>query len=251
MRGARDYTSIGGQESRFPATEWTRVIEPALGRAIQDELVMRYWKPVYCFLRRKGHSNEEAKDLTQGFFTEIVLDSNLFKGIQRSKGKFRTILLTALEHYVIDVARRERRKKRRPAVLVSLEEDIYLADERVSDPEAAFDYAWAGQILQDVLKTLQAECLQDGLAQHWGLFNARVLVPTLENRPAPSLPELCARLGVESQAQASNMIVTVKRRFQQLLRRQVRQYVDSDADVDREIGRLGELFSKGSQPVTE
>ncbi len=245
MSGARDNTSIGGFRSEFPPTEWTRVIEPALGKAIQDELVLRYWKPIYCFLRRKGYANEEAKDLTQGFFTEIILDSNLFRGIHRSKGKFRTILLTALDHYIIDVARHEKRKKRRPQLLTSLEEDFYMPDESLANPEDAFDYAWAVEILQDVLKTLEAECRQDGLSQHWEIFKARVLGPSMGSDAAPSLPELCARMGIDSEAKASNMIVTVKRRFKDLLKCRLRKYVDSDSDVDREIRRLGDLFGTG------
>ncbi len=245
MSAARDYTTIGGLRSDFPPTEWTRVIEPALGKVIQDELVLRYWKPIYSFLRRKGYSNEDAKDLTQGFFTEIILDSNLFQGIHRSKGKFRTILLTALDHYVIDVARHEKRKKRHPGSLSSLEEDLYVPDDSLSRPEDAFDYAWAVEVLQDVLNALHAECRQDGLSEHWEVFHARVLAPMLEDRPAPSLPELCARMGIDSEAKASNMIVTVKRRFKDLLKRRIRKYVDSDADVDREIRRLGDLFGAG------
>ena len=100
MRPSGGYTNIGGADIRFPQTQWTEVIGISLGESIQNEFVQRYWKPIYSFLRRKGYDNEKAKDLTQGFFTEIVLDSNLFKNLDSGKGKFRTLLLTALNHYL-------------------------------------------------------------------------------------------------------------------------------------------------------
>lgn len=245
MAGAHDYTAIGGMNIRFPPTEWTRVIEPAVGQAIQTELIVRYWKPIYCFLRTRGYSNEQAKDLTQGFFTEIILDSNLFKNLDRSKGKFRTLLLTALNHYIIDVARHEKRRKRHPGMMVSLDTELQVSDTSLAEPEQAFDYGWAAGVLENVLADLRTECVNGGLTTHWEVFQARVLTPILEESPPPALSDLCKRLGIATEATASNMIVTVKRRFKQLLRRYVRRFVDSDADVDSEIVRLAGVFACG------
>ena len=245
MSNRRDYTTMGGWNTQFPATEWTQVIEPAIGRNIQNELVRRYWKPVYCYLRHKGCSNEEAKDLTQGFFTEIILDSNLFNHIDRSKGKFRSLLLTALNHYVIDVARHDKRLKRRPGVLVSLEDDLYTSTVSLANPEAAFDYAWAAEVLSETLKKLEAECSRDGLVQHWDAFQARILHPIFEKKSPESIRAICQRLGIANEARISNMIVTVKRRFKQLLERNVSKYIDSNEDVSLEIRRLLDLFGQG------
>jgi len=237
---------MGGFDTQFPTTEWTRVIEPAVGQNIQNELVRRYWKPIYCFLRHKGCSNEEAKDLTQGFFTEIILDSNLFKNIDRSKGKFRSLLLMALNHYVIDVVRHDKRLKRHPGVLVSLEDDLFISAESLANPEAAFDYAWATEVLNETLAKLKAECHQDGLIQHWEVFQAWVLDPILEQKKPESIRAICQRFGIVGEARVSNMVVTVKRRFKQLLERNVGKYVNSDEDVSLEIRRLLDLFGQGS-----
>lgn len=245
MSNLRDYTTMGGFDTQFPPTEWTRVIEPAIGQNIQNELIRRYWKPIYSFLRHKGCNNEEAKDLTQGFFTEIILDSNLFKDIDRSKGKFRTLLLTALNHYVIDVARHDKRLKRHPGALVPLEDDLFVCAESLANPEAAFDYAWATEVLNKTLKMLETECHQDGLIQHWEVFQARLLYPIFEQKTPESIPAICQRLGIASEAKASNMVVTVKRRFKQLLQRNVGKYVDSDGDVNQEIRRLLNLLGQG------
>lgn len=244
MRRCSDYTSMGGLRMQFPPTEWTQVIEPALGRAIQNELPVRYWKPIYCYLRNKGYGNEEAKDLTQGFFTEIILDRGLSKNVERSKGKFRTLLLTALDHYIVSVARYEKRKKRRPAALVVLDGELPIPDPSLADPQEAFDYGWAADLMAKVLDDLEAECDHDGMSKHWQVFRARVLLPITENTQPPSLPDVCRAHGIADPAKASNMIVTVKRRFKQLLERYVRPFVESDTEVASEIGRLIDLFHR-------
>lgn len=241
MRRRDDYTSMGGLDIEFPATQWTRVIEPALGKALVSELPVRYWKPVYCYLRSKGYGNEEAKDLTQGFFTEI-LDRGLAKTVERSKGKFRTLLLTALDHYIISAARYEKRKKRRPANLVVLDDELSIPDPSLANPEEAFDYGWAVDLMARVLNELEAECQRDGMSKHWHVFRARILLPLMENIQPPPLPDVCRDCGIADPAKASNMIVTVKRRFKQLLERHVRRFVESDAEVPSEIGRLIDLF---------
>ena len=76
-------------------------------------ILERYWKPVYCYLRRKGHDNEAAKDITQGFFCDVVLSRNLVPQADPTKGRFRTFLLTALDRYVIDRHRKEAAQVRR------------------------------------------------------------------------------------------------------------------------------------------
>lgn len=246
MSNRRDYTALGGMNTQFPQTEWTRIIEPAIGRNIQNELVRRYWKPIYCYLRHKSYSNEEAKDLTQGFFTEIILDSNLFNNIDRSKGRFRSLLITALNHYIIDVARHDKRLKRHPGILVPLKDDLCKSMESLADPEAAFDYAWVTDVLNETLKTLEAECRRDGLGQHWEAFQARILYPIFEKKTPESIRAIGQRLGIANDAGISNMIVTVKRRFKQLLERNMSKYIDSDEDVSLEIRRLLDLFGRGA-----
>lgn len=118
---------MGGPAESFRTTEWTQVAslrraDEAHRRTVLERLVGRYWKPVYCFLRRKGHANEDAKDLTQGFFVEIVFGSDLLQRASQAKGRFRTFLLTALQCYAADVLKYRHRRRRMPqAGLASLE----------------------------------------------------------------------------------------------------------------------------------
>ena len=71
-------TSMGGLNSRFLTTEWglisqARSQNEAQGNAIAGELAGKYWKPVYCYLRRKGYADQEAKDLTPDPFRLLHL----------------------------------------------------------------------------------------------------------------------------------------------------------------------------------
>ena len=77
----RDQTDMGGPGEAFLTTHWSLIGDVAndrdKDRALIALLIQRYWKPVYCYLRHKGRQNEEAKDLTQDFFHEIVLNRRL------------------------------------------------------------------------------------------------------------------------------------------------------------------------------
>src|SRR4030065_2580148 len=95
-----DQTSMGGDREAFLTTHWSFIEDVKQhrdkDRALIGLLLKRYWKPVYCYLRRKGYDNEQAKDLTQGFLHEVVLNRDLIDRADPSKGSFRTLLLHAL-----------------------------------------------------------------------------------------------------------------------------------------------------------
>ena len=65
-------TGMGGAQQAFLTTQWSLIQSIQEGKdqdkALIGFLLKQYWKPVYCYLRHKGHGNEQAKDLTQGFF---------------------------------------------------------------------------------------------------------------------------------------------------------------------------------------
>ena len=77
----RDRTDIGGERETFLTTHWSMIqgvkAQEDKDRALIGLLLERYWKPVYCCLRRKGYGNEEAIDLTQGLFHDVVLNRRL------------------------------------------------------------------------------------------------------------------------------------------------------------------------------
>ena len=85
------------------------------------------------------------------------------------------------------------------------------------------------------------------MAAHWNLFSDRVLQPIVEDAEAPSLEEVCLKHGIEDKIKASNMIFTVKKRFQAALRRLLRQSVASDTDIKEEILEIMRFFTKCRQ----
>jgi len=199
-------------------------------------------------LRHKGYANEAAKDLTQGFFEEIVVGRKLFERADRTKGRFRTLLLTALNHYIASAYRHGAAKRRRPKggvlSLDDFDESSLSVTAKTMKPDDAFTYVWASVLLQDVLAEVEHRCLRDDKKLHWQLFYARIPGPIMDGAEPESLVELCKRLRIQSEAKAANMIVTVKRRFQAAIKDRVRRYVNSDEEVEQEIRDLMKILSK-------
>ena len=233
-RGYED-TSYGGINSRFQTTEWTKILNSRLGESILTELYTKYWRPVYKYLRRKGLSNEEAKDLIQGFFSEKVLGQQLLQKADRTKGKFRTFLLTAIRNYAIDLHRQEHPTS-------ALDEDIEQPSE-IGSPESDFDLAWAEELLQTVLAELEAECRDHGKELHWEIFRSWLLEPEVADTKL-DMSAICLKHGVDNPDKAYNMIANIKGRFRKILRRHFRRHAGSDAEVDDEIKHFVHIFSK-------
>jgi DNA-directed RNA polymerase specialized sigma24 family protein len=250
-----DYTDMGGMGAAFLTTHWSLVEQAGSDQALIGSLLERYWKPVYCYLRRKGYGNEDAKDLTQGFFHEIVLGHHLVEKADPSKGRFRAYLLVALDHYLLNVKDKQDAQKRIPHDrLIALDTmDLSELPPAVSglDAEEFFNYAWVSTLLEEVLEQVENGCRQEGLSTHWQLFCDRVLQPILETTEPPSLAELCGRYGIEDAGKASNMIITIKRRFQTALYRQLRRLVASDEQVREEFEEIRRFFPDFAQENEE
>jgi len=245
---------MGGRHEAFNTTQWTQMLDvrnmdPDHKRRTLNEMIGTYWKPVYCYLRRKGFDNEKAKDLAQGFFFEVVLGRDLVTRADRAKGKFRTFLLTALDRYIVDDHRgRAAMKRRPPEGLVDLEnvDPANIPDHiGAATPDQAFTYAWATDLLDAVLAEVKAYFRDGGKAMHWDVFHATVVQPCLEGVAPPPLSETCRRFGLDGKLKACNMAITVKRRFRRVLWAHVRSMVDSDDDVGAEIAELMGVFSSG------
>ena len=101
----RDVSSAA-KSDRFPTTAWT-VLEaikdsPVAERiARKNQFIVRYWKPVFRFLRVWGYSLDRAEELSQGFFAMLLEEEDIL-GAKREKGRFRTFLLTLLKRFLSD-----------------------------------------------------------------------------------------------------------------------------------------------------
>jgi RNA polymerase sigma-70 factor (ECF subfamily) len=246
---------MGGLREAFLTTHWSLVehiqSEDDKDRVLIGLLLDRYWKPVYCYLRHKGHDNEEAKDLTQGFFHEVVLNRNLIQRADQSKGRFRTFLLHALDQYLLNEKRRQATQKRSPrGRLVSfdiisppaLPEAVLM-----SHPEDSYNYAWTASMLDQVLSEVEAKCLEDDLEVHWLVFKDKIAEPILGDTPPPSFAYLCEKYGIDDQKKAANMVTTVKRCLQKALNQYLRNTATSDDEIHAEFAEIVQFFSKSAQ----
>ena len=250
-----DQTDMGGTQEAFLSTHWSLIDGIRTGqdrnRMLISHLLGRYWKPVYCYLRRKGYDNEQAKDLTQAFIHEVVLNRGLIQRADHAQGRFRSFLLHALNQYVTKQGLKERAQKRIPKEkLVSLDlVEPPALPESIADSTAEefYHYAWVSTMLENVLSEVEAECRKQGMQLHWKLFHSRIVQPIMGNQPLPSIAVLCETYGIEDFKKASNMIITVKRRFQTTLIRYVRSTVLSEEQTSEELNNLLQFFPKTAQ----
>jgi RNA polymerase sigma-70 factor (ECF subfamily) len=248
-----DHTSMGGQRETFLTTHWSLIEDvkkqPDQDRALIGLLLERYWKPVYCYLRRKGYDNEQAKDLTQGFFHEIVLNRHLLERADSEKGRFRTLLLHTLNQYLIDEHRKENAQKHIPREkLVPLDiTDQPVLQEMICqlDAEQSFNYVWKTDLLERVLSEVKDRYIQRDMETHWYVFRDRLLEPSLEDHETTSFGQICRKYGIIDETTASNMLKTVKRLFRSVLEKHVRYTVLSGEAVEEELREIFKFLEKG------
>jgi len=234
----------------FVRTRWTeisaaRTLDPERRRKAVGRIMARYWKPVYAYLRRKGNDHDKSADLVQGFFIKVI-ERDLIQQADPDRGRFRSLLLTALDRYVRDEYEKETTHKRRPDGGVNSLDAFEVPPPlpaMEASPQQAFVYAWASQLLDEVLADVEAQCLQTGQQQHWEVFRQTVVEPTLSGAEIPPMPTLCRELDIGTPKQAAAMNVTVKRRFKRVMRAYVLEFVASEEEVDSEIGDLMEILS--------
>jgi len=230
-----DITSMGGLNRKFPETEWTLMLDIPQREAILGELYEKYWRPLYFFLRGKGFNNEQAKDLVQGFFSDKVLGQEFLQKADRTKGRFRNFLLIAVRNYAINL-------KQKLKTQIEAAKDP-LESIRPLEPEEEFNRAWADEVLKQVLKELKTECYRKDKVTHWEIFREWLLEPSVEGNKS-IMSDICSKYGIEKPSIAYNMIANVKGRFRVILRSYLLPLVKSESDVDIEIAKFINIFTK-------
>jgi RNA polymerase sigma factor (sigma-70 family) len=222
----------------FATTRWSLVAaakDPA-ARQVLAELCGLYWYPVYAFFRRRGHSADDAGDLTQEFFARLIEKAGI-AGADRAKGRFRSYLLGACRHFLTNEHDRAAAQKRGGGrVIGSLDfsdaERRYAAepaDDRT--PEQLFERRWALTLLDGVLAGLRAEYVTAGQEP---LFDRLKSSLTGE---AGSYADLAAELGMTEGA-VKVAAHRLRRRYRDRLRAAIAETVETDDDVEAEIRDL-------------
>jgi len=211
--------------------------------AALEELCCTYWYPLYAYVRRHGHTREEAEDLTQEFFARL-LDKHYLRGLRRDQGKFRAFLLASMKHFLANEWDRANRKKRGgDAIVLSL--DWQDADTRYQiepadtlSPDKLYDRLWAVTLLERVIGRLRDE---NAAAEKSRLFEELSPFLTL-GKSAILYRDAAVRLGLTEPA-ARVAVHRLRRRYRELLREEIAQTLSDSARVDEEVAALFSAFS--------
>jgi RNA polymerase sigma-70 factor (ECF subfamily) len=227
----------------FTTTQWSRVLKAREGsdadaRRALETLCQTYWYPLYAFVRRQGYGPDDARDLTQAYFTELV-EKDFLKAVDPSAGRFRSFLLASLKHFLSHERDRGRALKRGGgAQIISL--DTENAEARlggeVADlmtPEQIFERQWALTVLERALERLRrASKESDSEAQ----FEALKGYLTGDASRSP-YSEVAVSLGMTEGA-VRGAVHRLRKRFGKMLRAEIADTVADPADAADEIRHL-------------
>ncbi len=227
----------------FVTTHWSVVMSAATGESTDagsalEHLCQTYWYPLYADARRRGHSVEDAQDLTQAFFARL-LERHWVADADRQRGRFRTFLLPAMSRFMADEWDKARAQKRGGGIThVPLQLDeaetrygCEPPDERT--PEQYFERRWALTLLDAVLRRLQAEYAREGKAQVFEALNS-ALAGGRESQP---YAQLASRAGM-SEGAVKVAVHRLRKRYRHMLREEIARTMAVGADVDEELRQL-------------
>jgi len=232
----------------FATTLWSLVLDAGIGDLERSAPALQrlcsiYWYPVYAFIRRRGSDVHEAEDLTQSFFAH-VLEADMLQRANQDKGRFRSFLLGALTNFLNNESDKQRTLKRggRSQVLSwdEAKAEGLLREEPAVEltPERSFDRRWAFALVEHVLATLRREYLSPGNIR----LQARLEPFLTQEIPPGSYTRLSSELGMNPSA-LKVALHRLRRRFGELLRREVSQTVVDAASLDEELRYLLSVIS--------
>lgn len=234
-------TSAGS--GAFPQTRWTLVIQAAspnesLARKALEELCESYWYPIYSFLRRSGRKPEDAEDLTQGFFAEL-LAGNTLSVAKRERGRLRSFLLGSLKRFLARDQRHAKAWKRGgKGVLLSLDHDeaeVRYAAELVDTmtPDLIFEKAWANGLVLRAKEVLRQEFAVKGRD---GLFAELVGFLSWDKGNA-AYRETAARLQL-TETNLRTSVYRMRRQYREVLEREIADTVETIEQAQEELQHL-------------
>jgi RNA polymerase sigma-70 factor (ECF subfamily) len=154
----------GNPAHRFPTTHWSEVAragdsDPQVKRQAIANLLNAYLPALQAhLLSRRRISPDHVDDLLQGFVCDQVVADDLIARADRERGRFRSFVLVALDHYVASAHRYNNAQKRKPQEPVL---DIVTREpsSNLSPPADPFDLAWARQVVERAIAQMRAQCI--------------------------------------------------------------------------------------------
>ena len=247
----------GNRPREFVTTRWSLILSAVNGSEEQKardalaELCRTYWRSVFSFVCRRGYSTQDAQDLTQDFFITI-LKENWLHHADRSRGRFRSLLLKSLQNFLVNAAEKANAHKRGGGTeFISWDDWMAEAQSQSSipiqaldsvPPEHIFDLTWATTVVEHAFQRLREECESKG--KLW-LFQALSSHLT-DERDELSYANLSAELEMAETA-VKKQLHNMRQRYRNLLRDEVSQTVEDPADVDDEIRYLCASLATGTE----
>jgi RNA polymerase sigma-70 factor (ECF subfamily) len=206
-----------------------------------EKLCRDYWQPVYAFVRRSGANSEDARDLTQSFFADLLRGNSLERA-DPVRGRFRSYLLGALKHFLADEHDRSQALKRGGGIEF-VPVDVMVAESRFGlelaseSPPAAYDRAWALAVLDRALARLREEFTLSGRA---ALFDG-LKGFLLGDRGDLSFAKVAEELRITEGA-AKMTVTRMRQRFRALVRQELAQTVGTSAELEEELRAFAEAL---------
>ncbi|MCU1272966.1 MAG: sigma-70 family polymerase sigma factor [Bryobacterales bacterium] len=225
-------TAIGGPHDHFPSTQ-VSLLEAAnsgLSNEALERVIALYWKPVYRFIRVKFRKdNEDAKDLTQSFFT-TALQRDFFAGFDPARAPFRTYLRMAVEHFAANEHAAAHRQKRGGDVEFVPVDDHAITTESA---EQVFEREWQRQLFALAIDDLRAHCEASGKKLQLRIFDAY----DLAEGDRPSYAELAARHGIP-ETSVTNHLAWARRTLRALVTERLRGVTSGEREFRQEMRRV-------------
>ena len=211
-------------------------------QAALAELCKIYWRPVFAFICRQGHSVPDAQDLTQEFFAK-VLKGRLLQSADRNRGRFRSLLLTALQRFLHDEGDKRHAHKRGGDVrFVSWDDWMTEAPSHLSipehesdtwSPERIFDVRWAATVVERALRRLGDECEKHGRRRVFDVLSSCLNA----ERQDVSYATFARTLRLQETA-VKSLVHRLRERYRALLREEVAETVGGENEIEDELRYL-------------
>lgn len=228
-------------DALFPVTSWTMLTRVRAGGPASEvalaELCRRYWKPLYVYVRYRGHNREDAEDLTQGFFQSLIA-RNLFGRADAERGKLRTFLLTALQNFLHERARSGaawKRGGRQSFVSLDAEdcEAALLADTGTESPESAYDRHWAIDVIGKALAIMEQEYAVRSAVEQFDALKAYLM-------PEAAMPDPVETANILGMSEGALRVAIhrLRGRFRAVIRAEVAVTLADESDAEDEMRHL-------------
>lgn len=226
-------SSAAAHTTRWSLVQAAKVHTPQ-GRAALAELCEVYYSPVESLMRRWVADSDEAREITQAFFAQLLAGDGL-NGADAERGRFRSYLFSAARHFLYSLRRAQRAEKRGADLIDAAGAELLhdLPDESQAGPDVEFDRAWTCALIARGLQALEAELSAAGKASAW-----EVLKPWLAGTASHGdTAQAAARLGI-SETAVRVQLSRLRQRLRGHLEQQIADTLAPGVDLQAELRHL-------------